>query len=137
MPHIEYLDFFDFMGKSPITDVLYWDELYEKYIIFEHEGLKRFGNVWMGAFNAKSEDPVYSATLADLNVAEVGHYLGVEDEIELAELFTTIDKTGDGIIDFWEACRYYIADYDHFCKKYRNSGNWWGLVTHWQENGMP
>ena len=134
---IEYLDFFDFMGKSPITDVIYWDEIYEKYILFEHEALKRFGNVWMGAFNANSEDPVYSATLADFNIEEVGHYLGVENEIELAELFTAIDKTDDGIIDFWEACRYYIADYDVFCKKYRNSGNWWGLVTHWQENGMP
>ena len=88
---IEYLDFFDFMGKSPITDVFYWDEFYEKYILFEQEGLKRFGNAWMGAFNANSEEPVYHAVLSDINIEEVGHYLGVEDEIELAELFNAID----------------------------------------------
>ena len=134
---IEYPDFYQWMGKNTVTGFYLWDEVFEKIVLFEHESFKNLGNKWLGALST-GDEPSYSVTLADVSdKPEILPVLGVEDQIELAELFTTMDKNGDGIVNGEEACRYYVADYDFWCKKFENSDLWGGMVIHWQETGLP
>ena len=124
------------MGKSTVTGFFTWEEVFENYVLYEHDGIKRLGNMWLGALN--TGEPSYTVTLAEIsNDAHVRKVLGVEDQVELDELFSLMDKDDDGILTGGEACRYFIADYDIWCKRYEDSNFWSGLVIHWQETGLP
>ena len=126
------------MGKNSVTGFYQWDEVFEKIVLFEHDSFKNLGNKWLGALKATSDESSYSVTLADISdKPAILPILGVDDQIELAELFTTMDKNGDGILNGEEACRYYVADYDYWCKQFENPDRWAGMVTHWHETGLP
>lgn len=76
---IQYPDFYEWMGKNSVTGFYQWDEVFENFVLFEHDSFKKLGNKWLGALST-GDEPSYSVTLADVSdKPEILPVLGVHD----------------------------------------------------------